>query len=333
MEKFSDEIQIIKQNLLYQKDKEIRIRGRFLLDVMSAKSVTAGCKREGKGTRYFYYWYNRWKKSNYSIESLKSLSRAPKVSPRKTSDKIIELAVYIRGDKGMGGGKVAYILRRDYGIKVGASSICRQFRNNGISKVYRIINKNGHKKRYACKNPLQRVQTDSSWLGIENEFENRVYIFPVIDDCSRAVSVFVTDSKSGQDAVAALDKFQNEWGKPKLIQSDNGVEFTDKYNSRLNPLRQKEPKYSPFEQECKSRKIRHYLIRPRTPQLNGKVERFNQTIKSEMDMAALSGKSMAYIIKEIEKYVFWYNRNRPHGALKYLTPYERFYQIRMAKLA
>ena len=71
-----------------------------------------------------------------------------------------------------------------------------------------------------------------------------------------------------------------------LIQTDNGVEFTNKYISEKNIRREKEPKLSAFEQEVADLKIRHFKIANKiakeTPELNGKVERFNRTIKKAM---------------------------------------------------
>jgi transposase InsO family protein len=55
--------------------------------------------------------------------------------------------------------------------------------------------------------------------------------------------------------------------------------------------------------------IRHVYIRPRTPRLNGKVERSHRVDEQEF-----------YQLLEWEDY---YNYHRPHGALDGQTPYER----------
>ena len=43
-----------------------------------------------------------------------------------------------------------------------------------------------------------------------------------------------------------------------------------------------EPKLSAFEQEVTDLKIRHFKITKGMPELNGKVKRFNRTIKQAM---------------------------------------------------
>jgi transposase InsO family protein len=72
--------------------------------------------------------------------------------------------------------------------------------------------------------------------------------------------------------------------------------------------------------------IRHVYIRPRTPHLNGKVERSHRVDDQEFyqllekdgitDDIHLSNAKL----KEWEDY---YNYHRPHGALAGQTPYER----------
>jgi len=68
---------------------------------------------------------------------------------------------------------------------------------------------------------------------------------------------------------------------PQLVQTDNGTEFTNHFVSFLHPNWAKSPKLATFEQVLKERAIEHHLIRPRTPQQNGKIERFNQTVLRE----------------------------------------------------
>ena len=59
--------------------------------------------------------------------------------------------------------------------------------------------------------------------------------------------------------------------------------------SEKNIRREKEPKLSAFEQEVADLKIRHFKIAKGTPELNGKVERFNRTIKKAMQNRLWNG--------------------------------------------
>ena len=68
------------------------------------------------------------------------------------------------------------------------------------------------------------------------------------------------------------------------------------------------------------------MIKPRTPQHNGKVERFNKTLKREMSNILVDGLSMNEIKKRVHYYIKKYNYERRHSSLNYLTPSTVFYQ-------
>ncbi len=79
--------------------------------------------------------------------------------------------------------------------------------------------------------------------------------------------------------------------------------------------------------------IEHKLIRPGTPELNGKVERFNQTLKRALEGKIKNGMSIIEIQTIVDNFVNWYNKIRPHSSLNNLTPYQRFHRNRMTKIA
>lgn len=76
----------------------------------------------------------------------------------------------------------------------------------------------------------------------------------------------------------------------------------------------------------KSLDIRHAYIRPRTPHLNGKVERSHRTDDQEfyqlLDRIGISDDIHLFNekLREREDY---YSYHRPHGALQGQTPFER----------
>lgn len=221
MQKFSTEIQKIRTLLKYQKDKEIRIRGRWILDIMLSKNVVFGCKKAGIAPRQFYFWLNRLRDVKLLDKCLKNKSRSPHKSPNEKSVDIIDLAVKIRGNTGICGKLVSIILKRDHGIHVAGSTISSHFRKRGVSRIYIKIKKNGHNKRYSCEKALERVQIDSSYLGIEDSNGNSVVTVPAIDDCTRVVSIHVCDGIGGDESVTALGKFVEKYGVPLVAQTDN----------------------------------------------------------------------------------------------------------------
>jgi len=89
----------------------------------------------------------------------------------------------------------------------------------------------------------------------------------------------------------------------KAIQVDGGSEFQDA-----------------FERECQNRGIKLFVLPPRSPKLNGHVERAQRTHTEEfyeVTNASFEIRELNQALLECEKV---YNTIRPHQALGYLTP-------------
>ena len=94
-----------------------------------------------------------------------------------------------------------------------------------------------------------------------------------------------------------------------VILTDNGAEFQSDFHWHLERL-----------------DIRHVYIRPRTPRLNGKVERSHRVDAQEfyqlLDQRGVSD-DIRLFNEKLREWEDYYNFNRPHGALNGQTPYER----------
>jgi transposase InsO family protein len=67
--------------------------------------------------------------------------------------------------------------------------------------------------------------------------------------------------------------------------------------------------------------VQHVYIRPRSPHLNGKVERSHGTDEMEF-YQLLSYKDDVDLEKKLREWERFYNVSRPHGAFRGQTPYE-----------
>ena len=126
-------------------------------------------------------------------------------------------------------------------------------------------------------------------------------------------------------AGSALKKFINLYGKPVLVQTDNGTEFTNIHSSLLNSKRKKPPSLSYFDTILQDHNIKHSLIRIGTPELNGKIERFHRTLKNPF-LDRLDGKSMQEIKYHINQFLEYKNKERVQFSINYLTPYVSLYK-------
>ena len=77
-----------------------------------------------------------------------------------------------------------------------------------------------------------------------------------------------------------------------------------------------------FRQACLELRLRHLRTKPRTPQTNGKAERFIQTMLREWAYGRVWQDSRARAA-HLEPWLNFYNRHRPHASLGYLPPFSR----------
>lgn len=89
----------------------------------------------------------------------------------------------------------------------------------------------------------------------------------------------------------------------KAIQVDGGSEFE-----------------AFFEKECQRRGIRLFVLPPRSPKLNGGVERAHRTHTEEFYEVTDSTFDLADLRQKLLEWEHTYNTIRPHQALGYLTP-------------
>lgn len=95
----------------------------------------------------------------------------------------------------------------------------------------------------------------------------------------------------------------------QVLQADNGAECQ-----------------SQFHWHAQSLDIRHLYIRPRTPHLNGKVERSHRVDDQECYQLLDRGdvaENIHLFNDKLREWENYYNDDRPHGALDGQTPCER----------
>ncbi len=168
------------------------------------------------------------------------------------------------------------------------------------------------KRRYARRMPWDyRPQQPGDLIQLDT---TPITLFP---GCQR-VHITARDVISRKDVVAAYEKGRSlsaehflrqelpRMGFPiRAIQIDGGAEFK-----------------AHFERACQTLGIALYVLPPRSPRLNGKVERAHRTHQEEFyDLVEVPEDLVAHntLLREHEAV---YNGLRPHQALGYLTPNE-----------
>ena len=197
---------------------------------------------------------------------------------------------------------------------IGSNNINRNILNNKtkMNKLNRLKNNNKFIDNISDNNKIHigdLIQIDHMIIRKNNL---NIRLFNAIDPITR---ITVSKAYSSANSKNAKDFLINKVlklfpFKVNSIQVDGGSEFMKH-----------------FEEGCKENNIPLYVLPPRSPKYNGRIERFNKTIRDE----ELSNKDLFNNINTmgdfnllINDYVYKYNNYRPHSALDNLTPMEYF---------
>ena len=182
-------------------------------------------------------------------------------------------------------------------------------------RLAKAARKRRRKPRYAIRKPSgyiinapgDLVQVDTVQIKFRNS-EIR-YQFSSRDAISRWDISRAYRKASSNTAAAFLEYMEKKFPfSVRAIQIDGGSEF--KKN---------------FEQACREQGIRLFVIPPRSPKLQGYVERSNRTHREEFYEVEDIEILLEGHNRQLEEWNKTYNFIRPHQSLKYLTP-DEFYQ-------
>jgi putative transposase len=157
---------------------------------------------------------------------------------------------------------------------------------------------------FAALHPGDLVQVDT--LDVRPVPGQVLKQFTARDVVSRWDVLELRSTASARSAVAILDALAARMPFPlRAISVDNGSEFM-----------------AGFEQACAERGIALYILPPRSPKLNGSVERANGTHTTEFYEVTDAEPVLAGLRPALLAWETVYNTVRPHQALGYRTPAE-----------
>lgn len=167
------------------------------------------------------------------------------------------------------------------------------------------------------------VHVDIKYLPQMPDERARRYLFVAIDRATRWVYLRIYGNQS---EVSSTDfaRRVHQAAPMKIVKilTDNGSQFTDRFTSKNKKPSGKHA----FDRECERLGIEHRLIKPRHPQTNGMVERFNGRISDIL--ATTRFDSREDLATTIKRYVKLYNEHLPQRALGHKTPLQALRQWR-----
>lgn len=205
--------------------------------------------------------------------------------------------------------------------------------NDGFGKIYQVLRNQGHKwnrkrvyriyrkmcysKRVKLKKRVCREEPSSlprpdrpnvTWsmdfVSDRLECGRKFRVFNVIDDCDRnAIAQDVYLSMPAERVVKLLEKAVWIHGKPDSIRCDNGPEFIS----------------GTFRDWCRGNGIELCYIKPGCPTQNALIERFNGSYRRAV-LDAYIFRTLGEVREQTEKWMKYYNEERPHEGIGNMTP-------------
>jgi len=198
--------------------------------------------------------------------------------------------------------RVAYMLLDKGEICVSPSTVYRVLKESGVLRKWsekKSLKGSGFEQPLM---PHEHWHIDISYLNIKGTF---YYFFAVLDGCSRYIVHWeIRESMTERDAAIILQKAQENYSsfQPRII-SDNGPQFIAR----------------DFKELVRIKGMTHVRTSPYYPQSNGKLERFNGTFKQECIRPKVP-LSKEEAEREAKKFVDYYNNERLHSAIGYISP-------------
>ena len=292
-----------------------RGRARVFAAVEAGLTVRSACVAFQVSRRWYYRWLPRWRE--LGAAGLVDRSSRPHRSPRQLSAELLSQVRALRLGMGWGSDRIAASLGLNpstvqraldrQGLRASRPAPSPPIRyayylpggllHVDIKKLGRIGVGAGHR---ATGSRARQHRLSSKGVGWE-------YLYIALDDATRVVYCEVLGDERGATGLLfllrALRWFRQRGVSVERVLTDNGTAFRSKAMAR----------------GCRRLRIRHIFTRPYHPQTNGKAERWIRTALSECLYLEVFN-SPAERLLALDRFVRYYNHDRPHLALGGRTP-------------
>ena len=198
-----------------------------------------------------------------------------------------------------------FILLREQGEPSGVNRIYRLYREEGLS----VRKRKARRRAVGTRTPiLVEAKINARWSldFVHDQLAQgrRFRILNIVDDVTRECLAAIPDTSiSGKRVARELTMLISVRGKPGMIVSDNGTEFTS--NAILS--------------WAKDHAMDWHYIAPGRPMQNGYIESFNGRMRDELlNESLFIDLDQARLL--ISAWATDYNTARPHSSLGYKTP-------------
>lgn len=286
---------------------DIRRKLKVLNYAKEIGNITKACRYFGISRETFYQW-----KRAYEVHGETGLINnkpCPVNLKLRTPQHIEEKIVHLRTTYHLGQKRIMWYLSRYHDIRVSEGAVYYVLKRNNLNKLPQNQRKRSIMpfKRYEKQVPGHRIQVDVKFLSFKDPEGKlkKMYQYTAIDDATRARALQIFPKHNQETAIKFMDYVRERFPfRIHTVQTDNGHEFQAK-----------------FHWYCEDLGMQHVYIKPRSPHLNGKVERSHKTDAQEF-YQLIDYTDDIDIRKKLQEWEMFYNCQRPNAALNGRTPYE-----------
>lgn len=279
-----------------------------MLASLAGASISSLCERFGISRQTGHLWLRRLAAGESDFEDR---SRRPRHSPRRLAADLEARILSVRDAHPAWGARKIAVVLRNQGVTPPAAST-----------VHAVLSRHG---RVAPESPgrayghFERPAPNALW---QMDFKGRVrlsggaWLHPltVIDDHSRfAVGLAACANQQTQTVQTRLETMFRHHGLPEAIYVDNGSPWGGGQPGQWTPLRLWLLRLG----------VETIHSKPYHPQGRGKNERFHRSLAAEV-LALSTLRSFADAQSAFDRWRHVYNRQRPHQALGFATPAQRY---------
>jgi len=264
------------------------------------------CRRFGISPQTAYKWLKRYEAGGSSC--LQEKSRRPTSSPKLTQAALEAEVIALRQDHPAWGGRtISSMLDK----RIAPSTVTNVLHRHGLIKP--------SEKEPEATLRFEHPEPNDLWqMDFKGHFatqQGRCHPLTLLDDHSRfSLAIQACDNERGVTVKEKMIEVFRHYGLPKRLNVDNGAPW----GSPRNP-----GEITELSIWLVRLGIRISFSRPYHPQTNGKIERFHRSLKAEV----LNGRHFSTLADAQSAFDQWreiYNLKRPHQALEYKVPMDRY---------
>lgn len=271
----------------------------------------------GVSTSWLYELLARYRREGDAV--FEPRSRRPASNPNATPPEVVDLIVRLRKeltDQGLDAGPdtIAWHLAHHHDTAVSRATVARHLTARGMVTPEPKKRPKSSYIRFEASMPNECWQADFTHYRLtrsDGRPGSDTEVLSWLDDCSRfALRITAHHRVTGSIVLTEFRRTVAEHGIPASTLTDNGMVFTTRLAGGKGGCNQ-------LETELRRLGVDQKNGRPWHPQTQGKVERFQQTMKKWLRAQTDQPATIAGLQTLLDTFAEEYNQRRPHRSLEH----------------